>query len=119
MPCAHRRLALAQALANTLSPDQLHGTLDRYARQYCPVSDVFGQSCQVECATDLAFRSAAATTDAGVTPRSSRLAHWPRNRRPNGARLPGHQLGACGVILHSVRGSTEIEPVLPGLTGSG
>ena len=54
--------ALAQALADTLSPDQLHRTLDRYARLYCPVSDVFGQSyhwslMQVEYATDLAFRS--------------------------------------------------------------
>src|SRR5580692_11473340 len=53
---------LAQALADTLSPDQLHRTLDRYARLYCPVSDVFGQSyhwslMQVEYATDLAFRS--------------------------------------------------------------
>ena len=36
--------ALAQALADTLSPDQLHRTLDRYAKLYCPVSDVFGQS---------------------------------------------------------------------------
>ena len=34
--------ALAQALADTLSPDQLHRTLDRYAKLYCPVSDVFG-----------------------------------------------------------------------------
>ena len=56
--------ALAQALADTLSPDQLHRTLDRYAKLYCPVSDVFGQSyhwslMQVEYATDLAFRSAA------------------------------------------------------------
>ncbi len=46
----------------THSPDQLHRTLDRYARLYCPVSDVFGQSyhwslMQVEYATDLAFRS--------------------------------------------------------------
>src|SRR3954465_825117 len=54
--------ALAQALADTLSPDQLHRTLDRYAKLYCPVSDVFGQSyhwslTQVEYATDLAFRS--------------------------------------------------------------
>ena len=30
--------ALAQALADTLSPDQLHRTLDRYARLYCPVT---------------------------------------------------------------------------------
>ena len=54
--------ALAQALADTLSPDQLHRTLDRYAKLYCPVSDVFGQSyhwslMQVEYATDLVFRS--------------------------------------------------------------
>ena len=53
----------AQALADTLSPDQLHRTLDRYAERCCPVSDVFGQSyhwslMQVEYATDLVFRSA-------------------------------------------------------------
>ena len=53
----------AQALADTLSPDQLHRTLDRYAEWCCPVSDVFGQSyhwslMQVEYATDLVFRSA-------------------------------------------------------------
>jgi hypothetical protein len=54
--------ARAQQLADSLSPDQLHRTLDRYAAQCCPVSDVFGQSyhwslMQVEYATDLAFRS--------------------------------------------------------------
>ena len=54
----------AQALADTLSPDQLHRSLDRYAERCCPVSDVFGQSyhwslMQVEYATDLVFRSAA------------------------------------------------------------
>jgi hypothetical protein len=54
----------AQTLADTLSPDQLHRTLDRYAERCCPVSDVFGQSyhwslMQVEYATDLVFRSAA------------------------------------------------------------
>ena len=54
----------AQALADSLSPDQLHRTLDRYAEQCCPVSDAFGQSyhwslMQVEYATDLAFRSIA------------------------------------------------------------
>jgi hypothetical protein len=54
--------ARAQQLADALSPDQLHRTLDRYAAQCCPVSDVFGQSyhwslMQVEYATDLAFRS--------------------------------------------------------------
>jgi hypothetical protein len=51
-------------LADALSPDQLHRTLDRYAMLCCPVSDVFGQSChwslmQVEYGTDLAFRSTA------------------------------------------------------------
>jgi hypothetical protein len=53
----------AQQLADALSPDQLHRTLDGYAQQCCPVCDVFGQSyhwslMQVEYATDLAFRSA-------------------------------------------------------------
>jgi hypothetical protein len=52
----------AQELADSLSPDQLHRALDRYAAQCCPVSDAFGQSyhwslMQVEYATDLAFRS--------------------------------------------------------------
>ena len=52
----------AQALADALSPDLLHRTLDGYAAQCCPVLDVFGQSyhwslMQVEYATDLAFRS--------------------------------------------------------------
>src|SRR5450432_4639543 len=55
---------MARALADTLSPEQLHRTLDRYAEQCCPVLDVFGQSyhwslMQVEYATDLVFRSAA------------------------------------------------------------
>jgi hypothetical protein len=54
----------AQELAASLSPDQLHRTLDRYATKCCPVSDTFGQSyhwslMQVEYATDLAFRSTA------------------------------------------------------------
>ena len=54
----------AQELADLLSPDQLHRTLDRYAERCCPVSDVFGQSyhwslMQVEYATDLVFRSTA------------------------------------------------------------
>ena len=54
----------AQALADRLSPDHLHRTLDRYADRCCPVSGVFGQSyhwslMQVEYATDLAFRSTA------------------------------------------------------------
>jgi hypothetical protein len=52
----------AQALADALSPDQLHRTLDGYAERCCPVSEVFGPSyhwslMQVEYATDLAFRS--------------------------------------------------------------
>jgi hypothetical protein len=54
----------AQQLADALSPDQLHRTLDRYAARRCPVTDVFGQSyhwslMQVEYATDLVFHSAA------------------------------------------------------------
>ena len=52
----------AQELADSLSPDQLHRTLDRYAKLCCPVSEAFGQTyhwslMQVEYATDLAFRS--------------------------------------------------------------
>ena len=58
------RLGPRPGFGRTLSPDQLHRTLDRYAKLYCPVSDVFGQSyhwslMQVEYATDLASRSAA------------------------------------------------------------
>lgn len=57
-------LERAQQLADSLSPDVLHRILDRYARQCCPVLNVFGQSCpwsfmQIECSTDLAFRSEA------------------------------------------------------------
>src|SRR6202051_2109452 len=52
----------AQTLADALSPDLLHRTLDGYAAHGCPVSDGFGQTyhwslMQVEYATDLAFRS--------------------------------------------------------------
>jgi hypothetical protein len=52
----------AQQLADGLSPDVLHRILDRYAKKCCPVLDVFGQTyhwslMQVECSTDLAFRS--------------------------------------------------------------
>src|SRR5215475_13132385 len=54
----------AQAMADTLSPEQLHRTLDRYATLCCPVGAIFGQDyhwslMQVEYATDLAFRSIA------------------------------------------------------------
>jgi len=54
----------AQALADTLSPDDLHRILDRYAAQCCPVLDAFRQSyhwslMQVEYSTDLVFRSPA------------------------------------------------------------
>jgi hypothetical protein len=53
----------AQQLADSLSPDLLHRVLDRYARQCCPILDVFNQTyhwslMQIECSTDLAFRSA-------------------------------------------------------------
>ncbi len=34
----------AQELADALSPNLLHRTLDGYAAQCCPVSDMFGQS---------------------------------------------------------------------------
>ena len=34
----------AQTLADALSPDLLHRTLDGYAAQCCPVSDVFAQT---------------------------------------------------------------------------
>ena len=52
----------AQDLADGFSPDDLHRALDRYAALCCPVLDIFGQTyhwslMQVECATDLAFRS--------------------------------------------------------------
>jgi len=33
----------AQAMADTLSPEQLHRTLDRYATLCCPVGAIFGQ----------------------------------------------------------------------------
>jgi hypothetical protein len=52
----------AQALADTLTPDELHRRLDRYAQRLCPVGEVFGQDyhwslMQVEYSTDLIFRS--------------------------------------------------------------
>lgn len=54
----------AQALADAMRPDELHRRLDRYARRFCPVLEVFGQSyhwslMQVEYSTDLVFRSEA------------------------------------------------------------
>jgi len=56
--------ARVQDLADCLSPDVLHRILDRYAITCCPVIDVFGQTyrwslMQVECSTDVAFRSEA------------------------------------------------------------
>jgi hypothetical protein len=55
----------AQALADSLKPDELHRHLDRYAKRFCPVLDVFEQRyhwslMQAEYATDLVFRSEAA-----------------------------------------------------------
>ena len=52
----------AQALADSLSPEELHRRLDRYAASLCPVDEVFGQRyhwslMQVEYSTDLMFRS--------------------------------------------------------------
>jgi len=54
----------AQALADSLSPEELHRRLDRYAERLCPVGEVFGQRyhwslMQVEYSTDLMFRSEA------------------------------------------------------------
>jgi hypothetical protein len=54
----------AQALADEMKPDELHRRLDRYAKRFCPVSEVFAQHyhwslMQVEYATDLVFRSEA------------------------------------------------------------
>lgn len=54
----------AQTLADALKPAELHRRLDRYAQQFCPVLEVFGQDyhwslMQVEYATDLIFRSEA------------------------------------------------------------
>jgi hypothetical protein len=52
----------AQALADSLSPEELHRRLDRYAASLCPVAEVFAQRyhwslMQVEYSTDLMFRS--------------------------------------------------------------
>jgi len=57
-------LERAQALADNLSPAELHRRLDRYAERLCPVGEVFGQRyhwslMQVEYSTDLMFRSQA------------------------------------------------------------
>src|SRR5215471_17284164 len=62
--CAHRRLAAGADVADQLLPAELHRILDRYAKQCCPVFDVFAPSyhwsfMQVEYATDLVFRSQA------------------------------------------------------------
>jgi len=34
----------AQALADSLKPDEMHRRLDRYAQRLCPVGEVFGQA---------------------------------------------------------------------------
>lgn len=52
----------AQRMADDLEPRELHQTLDRFARLYCPVVEELGLSyhwslMQVEYATDLSFRS--------------------------------------------------------------
>jgi len=57
-------LERAQALADSLTPEELHRRLDRYAERLCPVGEVFGQRyhwslMQVEYSTDLIFRSEA------------------------------------------------------------
>ncbi len=53
----------AQALADGLTPDELHRRLEHYAASLCPVEEIFAQTyhwslMQVEYATDLIFRSA-------------------------------------------------------------
>ena len=55
-------LERAQTLADSLRPDELHRRLDRYAKRFCPVLDVFEQRyhwslMQTEYSTDLIFRS--------------------------------------------------------------
>ena len=55
-------LERAQALSDALKPAELHRRLDRYAKRFCPVPEVFGQDyhwslMQVEYSTDLIFRS--------------------------------------------------------------
>ncbi len=57
-------LERAQALADSLTADELHRRLDRYAERLCPVGEVFAQRyhwslMQVEYSTDLMFRSEA------------------------------------------------------------
>jgi hypothetical protein len=52
----------AQAIADAMKPDELHRRLDRYAKRFCPVLEVFRQTyhwslMQVEYSTDLIFRS--------------------------------------------------------------
>ena len=52
----------AQDMADAMKPDELHRRLDRHAKRFCPVLDVFGQRyhwslMQVEYSTDLVFRS--------------------------------------------------------------
>jgi hypothetical protein len=54
----------AQALADAIKPDELHRRLDRYAKRFCPILDVFRQAyhwslMQVEYSMDLVFRSEA------------------------------------------------------------
>lgn len=54
----------AQSLSDAMKPDELHRRLDRYAKRFCPVMDVFAQEyhwslMQVEYSTDLVFRSEA------------------------------------------------------------
>jgi hypothetical protein len=53
---------VAQKLADSFKPEQLHRVLDRYARLCCPVEKTFGQRyhwsfMRAEYSTDLVFRS--------------------------------------------------------------
>jgi hypothetical protein len=105
----------AQQLADTLSPDQLHRTLDRYAALCGPVSAVFGQSyhwslMQVEYATDLVFRSTATLgplyepVGAEREGRAGCQLPWPADHAAAGA---GDRLA----VLHPDRGHLHQAPL--------
>ena len=109
----------AQELADSLSPDQLHRALDRYATLCCPVSEVFGQSyhwslMQVEYATDLAFRSTATlgplyeqlVRQSVLSVKAEQVATLPRPT-DHAAAGPGDRLA----VLHPHRGHLHQAPL--------
>jgi hypothetical protein len=71
----------AQEMADELSPERLHRTLDRYARMCCPVGEVFGMPyhwslMQVEYATDLVFRSSSRVPTRAASEPQPYTASW-------------------------------------------